>query len=103
MTEPMLAAERCDCCPSPGTTSTGHCATAAALRAGCDCELRAGSGNQPAQPAVAQADGKPTVDIALIPAALSTPQRVALGYCRAAAPPGAGTSVSRPLLCTWII
>jgi len=104
MDEPMLAAERCDCCTSPMATGGHACATAAVGQVGCGCSLRADSGSQPASAAsVPSPSVSFAVETALIAAALSTPQRAPRAVELAASPPGAGAAVSRPRLCTWII
>lgn len=101
MDEPMLSAEACDCCTSPAAATSGGCATA---QAGCGCTLRADTGSQPSVGAVTSS---PTVhfsiDVARLPAALSTPRRSLRRIDLAASPPGAGSLVSRPLLCSWVI
>jgi len=100
MDTPMLAAERCDCCTSPMTAGSGACAG----QIGCGCVLSADSGSQPAS---AVSSSTPTVTFAVetvrIAAVLSTPQRASRRIELAASPPGAGSIVSRPLLCTWTI
>lgn len=104
MTEPALSAQRCECCESPATAATGRCATATgAVQGGCGCSLRADAGNTTVPPAsVAGAAGSApatAVDMAIIAAALSTPQRARRAIHLTAAPPDSGT-VSRPRLCT---
>ncbi len=103
MTEPVLASERCTCCDNPVAAAASGCAAAAALRAGCDCSLRADAGNQPGDTVSgATAATGVSIDVVRIPASLSTPQRATRAVHLAASPPGPG-AVSRPLLCTWLI
>jgi len=52
MDEPMLSAERCECCTSPMVAGSSACATVAGTQVGCGCALRADSGSQPASSAV---------------------------------------------------
>ena len=103
MTEPMLASERCTCCDDPAAAATAGCASVAAVRTGCDCSLRTDTGNQPGNTAsgAAAATGV-SVNVARIPASLSTPQRATRVVHLAASPPGPG-AFSRSLLCTWLI
>lgn len=77
------------------------------MQAGCDCSLRADAGSQPASTAstsgaASGADIQFAIDVELIPASLSTPQRADRALHRAASPPGADR-VSLPLLCTWLL
>ena len=102
MTEPWLSVERCDCCKAPASAPAGHCSTVAAVQSACGCALRADSGSQPI-PVAAFSAPAASFDLALIPASLSTPQRSIRAVHLGAAPPGAGSSVSRPTLCIWII
>jgi hypothetical protein len=103
MRGPHPGAERCDCCDSPEGAPAGDCHSSASMPEGCNCSLRADAGGQPAStatnpPAASSVD----IQVALIPASLSTPQRAPRALYRAASPPGTG-SVSRPLLCTWLL
>lgn len=106
MKAPMVASERCSCCdpPTGQGAAPSHCTPAAALRSGCNCAIQADP-STPAAPSAAtgSATPSPTIDVALIPAALSTPQRVARAVPFDASPPGAGATVSLPLLCSWIL
>ena len=104
MDAPVLASQRCDCCTAPVATGAGACATLAAGQVGCGCSLRADSGSQPASVAsIASPSVSFTVETALLSAALSTPQRASRAVELAASPPGAGSMVSLPRLCTWIL
>ncbi len=103
MDEPMVAAAKCDCCTSPATATTGGCATAMP-GSGCGCSLRADTGSQPSSvatgnPAPVQFD----IDVVRIPAESSTPRRSLRRIDLAASPPGAGASVSRSVLCSWVL
>lgn len=107
MSEPWISSEVCDCCKGPAATSTGgdHCRPAAAtLDSGCTCTLRSDAGSQPASPATVTTEAPaPTIHVALLPAALSTPWRTIRAVDPAASPPGAGSTTSRPILCSWIL
>lgn len=104
MDTPMIAPERCDCCTSPMAVGTTACATVAGAQVGCGCALRAESGSQPASGATSATPSVSfAVESALIAADLSTSQRPLRAIQLAASPPGAGVSVSRPLLCSWTL
>jgi hypothetical protein len=106
MTAPMIASERCSCCDPPAgqPAPPSHCTPAAAIRSGCNCSIQADTSSPFAPSATTDsATSAPAIDIVLIPAALSTPQRVARAVLFDASPPGAGATVSLPFLCSWIL
>jgi hypothetical protein len=106
MRSPMMASERCSCCDPPGGQSTApsHCTPAVAINSGCKCSIQPDT-SAPVTPSAAteSATPSPAIHVALIPASLSTPQRVAHAVPFDASPPGAGAAVSRPILCSWIL
>lgn len=108
----MAAGHDC-CCKDKGTGTTsgreGHkgCPMPASpASGGCDCVVKADPGRQPAEPVASAPSSSPlpapTVTALLLPAALSTPQRVTRAVHVADPPPSPGL-VSRPRLCTWIL
>jgi hypothetical protein len=106
MTEPWISSERCDCCKGDAAAAKpgNHCGPAAAIGSGCNCSIEGAARKQPASPAAASPEAPaPVSSASLLPAALSTPQRAIRAVELAASPPGAGASISRPVLCTWIL
>jgi hypothetical protein len=99
MDEPVLAAAPCSCCDAPAAAGSGSCTSA------CGCALRAdpGSDTTPAVASAPVANVVFAVDAALVPASLSTPSGDLRRTALASSPPGAGATVSRPMICSWTI
>ena len=104
MDEPMLAAERCECCTAPMAAGPSHCGGATSTSSGCGCELRPDTGSGSHQ-AISSPPPSVSFDVqaTLLSAELTTPRRPQRVIALATSPPGAGAGVSRPVLCTWII
>ena len=90
-----------------GSQANGHkgCPMPAAAKGGCECAVKADPGRQPVAPVAASFETPvkaPAASIALLPAALSTPQRQTRAVHVVDPPPAQGL-VSRPLLCSWIL
>lgn len=103
MDTPMLSAERCECCTAPMASGHSPCGSASGAT-GCGCELRPDTRSESRSAVTSVA---PTVtfgiEASLVSADLSTPRRPDRRVALAASPPGAGATVSRPALCSWII
>lgn len=99
--DPMIAAQACSCCDSTDP-SVSPCAAASS---GCGCAIRSDNGQRPASTAAAVHSTTVAfaVESALIPASLSTARRPVGRVELASSPPGAGATVDRPLLCSWIL
>lgn len=98
--EPTIASQACSCCDS-----TDPSASPCTAASGCGCAIRSDSGQRPAATTAAASSTTVTfaVESALIPASLSTPRRPVGRVELASSPPGAGATVHRPLLCSWIL
>lgn len=83
-------------CPMPASSSA---------KGGCNCVVKADPGRQPVAPVATSFERPvqaPAAAVALLPAALSTPQRQTRAVHVADPPPSSGL-VSRPLLCSWTL